>query len=68
MMNEYNKLTNQSWHDIYTIYFETNVIPATWPQEAIMCLLHYVSFLPKQDTLHLFSEMMGLRLVSDEEK
>ena len=68
MTNGFKELSEQSWHNIYATFFETKVIPSTWPQEGIMCAIHHMTYLPQEDVMPLFAEMMGLRFPNLEEE
>tara|TARA_R110000824_G_scaffold314142_5_gene501012 strand:+ start:2389 stop:2595 length:207 start_codon:yes stop_codon:yes gene_type:complete len=68
MTEGFQELSEQSWHDIYATFFETKVIPSTWPQEGIMCSIHHMTYLPQEDVMPLFAEMMGLRFPNLEEE
>ena len=44
-----NKLSHESWEDIYAVYFETKCEPTIWPMEGIVVSLHHMMYLKPKD-------------------
>ena len=47
------RISEESWNNIYTIFFETKTTPSVWPNEAVVSALHHMMYLAPEDiTLH----------------
>ncbi len=43
------RISEESWNDIYTIFFETKTSPSVWPNEAVVSALHHMMYLTPDD-------------------
>jgi|TARA_S200002703_G_scaffold97968_1_gene84647 hypothetical protein len=43
------KISQESWKDIYTVFFETKTVPSVYWNESMVSAIHHMMYLPPED-------------------
>ena len=58
------KISQESWKDIYTVFFETKTVPSVYWNESMVSAIHHMMYLPPEDVALHAEEKSLLVIVS----